>query len=496
MAKAIADAGLTVGYSLGFAGGIRNSKFPVNEVMKAVGHVQKFRILQRGWLRSFSFVAVFAFCTSLPMLCFPSTLPGAHKVRLEKSQEPASIDRRIKNKEIKPNLKSVLLAIWYLLRNPLVLTQTFCKITESMAFKSSLHFLPQYLQTRFLITPARASSLSGAVLFSGGSVGRFFGGYIVDRLQMNNKNKLKFIAISSFVSLLLFLLIFFVECETAKFAGINDDYDRLGILGNLTAPCNEHCGCTTDEYRPVCGRDETQYFSACFAGCRAFKSLRNEKTYYNCSCIKEGLTTADTDGQYIDAVSGTCDTKCFTLPLFFAFYFTATIFSNLCSIPAFLIIMQSVPTSWTSMSLGVTFTIWRFIGAVLGPLGLEATSDFNCNFWNINECGEKVQCWIYNERNLVYTFKTIWIMLQVLACLLCLYAVYRHDYVVKNKTKSLAISVKRKKRGTAVGGAKEGGGAERSGVCQPTGLRGPCPAQRAAEEEKPCRDSAGTEKEH
>ncbi|XP_031224405.1 solute carrier organic anion transporter family member 6A1-like isoform X2 [Mastomys coucha] len=438
---AIADSALAIGYCLGFIGGIQNFKIPVKDAMQAVGHVQRFRILQRGWWKSYIFVAVFAFCTTLPLFCFPAYLPGAKKIRLEKSQELPTIDRRLENEKIEPNLKSVLHAIWCLLRNPLVLTQTFCKVTESMTLKASSYFLPQYLQTRFLITPSRASMLSGVFLLPGTIIGRFLGGLIVDRLEMNNKEKLKLIMIASFVSIVLFLLIFFVKCETSNFAGINDDYDKLGILGNLTAPCNAPCGCTTSVYNPVCGRDETQYFSPCFAGCRAAKQQMQEKAYYNCSCINNGLTTADTEGQYIDAVSGTCNTRCLAIPLFFAFYFSATIFSNVCSIPATLIILH-VPTSWNSMSLGVMFTVQRFIGSAPGVLLFAATTDFTCNFWDINECGEKVHCWIYNEEHLVYTFQTMWINLQILTGLLCLYAVYRYDYVVKGKSKISATPVK------------------------------------------------------
>ncbi|XP_021018925.1 solute carrier organic anion transporter family member 6A1-like isoform X2 [Mus caroli] len=429
--EALVDAALGVGYCLGFIGGMLNFKMSVQEAMQAVGHRQRIRILQRGWWRNFIIVAVFAFCTTLPLLGFPPSLPGARQIRLAKSQESPTFDRRLKNKEIKNNLKSVLHATWCLIRNPLVLSQVVCKFTEFATFKSSAVFLPQYLQTRFLIRPSSASMLTGVFILPGNIFGHFLGGFIVHRMQMNNKNKLKFLVVVSFVSIVLFLLTFFVECEISKFAGINDDYDRLGIIGNLTAPCNAPCGCTTSEYNPVCGRDETQYFSPCFAGCRATKKLRKEKTYYNCSCIKEGLTTADNEGQYIDAVSGTCNTRCLTLPLFFAFYFTATIFSSFCSIPSTLIVIQSVPTSWNSMSLGLMSTVWRFTGSVPAPIFFAATSDFTCQFWDINECGEKVHCWIYNTENLVYTFKTIWINMQILSGLSCLYGVYRHDYVVK-----------------------------------------------------------------
>ncbi|XP_028642871.1 solute carrier organic anion transporter family member 6A1-like [Grammomys surdaster] len=437
---AIEFSGVTLGYILGFLVGTR-IVLPVKEAMKAVDHVQRLRILQRNWWKSFIFVGSASFSTSLLLFCFPSSLPGAQKLRLQKSKEPPTSDRRLQNKEIKHNLKGILHAIWCLLRNPLVLTQTFCKVTESLTFKASSHFLPLYLQTQFLITPNHSIMMTGMFIFPAYTVGRFFGGYIVDKLQMNNKTKMKFISVVSIVSVGLFLPIIFVQCETAKFEGINDDYDGLGRVGNLTAPCNENCGCTTSAYTPLCGRDERQYFSPCFAGCRASKYLRNEKAYYNCSCIKEGLASPDDEGQYIDAISGTCNINCLTLPLFFAFYFCATVFSNFCNIPALMIIMESVPASWNSMSLGVTYTIWRFIGAFLVTTLFPEASALCCNFWDINECGVKIRCWIYNSKRLVYVFMGIWISMQVSAFLLCLYGIFRHDYTVNGKTKSLDTPV-------------------------------------------------------
>ncbi|XP_011246422.1 solute carrier organic anion transporter family member 6A1-like isoform X2 [Mus musculus] len=400
----IADAALTVGYFLGYLLGVKSFTLPVEEAMQAVGHVQRFRILQSGWWKSFIFVGSIPFFTTLPLFCFPSNLPGAHKIKLEKSKESSRIDRRLKDKEIKPNLKGVLHVTWCLIRNPLVLTQILCNVTESVTFKASSHYLPLYLQTQFVMTPKSAAMLTGIFILPGCIIGRFLGGYIVDKLQMNIKNKLKFITTASVISIVLFLLLISVKCETAKFPGINDDYDGFGMVGSLKAPCNEKCGCTTSAYNSVCGRDDKQYFSPCFAGCHASKRLRKEKVYYNCSCIKQGLTTVDDEGQYIDAVFGTCNTKCISLPLFFAFFFSATIFSTLCGIPTSIIIMESVPTSWNSVSLGVMFTLWRFIGSVPAPIFFAETSALCCSFWDIDECGIKVRCWIYKGKQLVYTF--------------------------------------------------------------------------------------------
>lgn len=63
------------------------------------------------------------------------------------------------------------------------------------------------------------------MILSGCIIGQFLGGIIVDRLEMSCKNKIRFTAVSAFVSLALFVLILFVKCETVKFAGINEDYN-------------------------------------------------------------------------------------------------------------------------------------------------------------------------------------------------------------------------------------------------------------------------------
>ncbi|XP_063122875.1 solute carrier organic anion transporter family, member 6c1 isoform X7 [Rattus norvegicus] len=285
----------------------------------------------------------------------------------------------------------------------------------------------------FLVLLCFPTSLPGLFVIPGGVIGHFLGGLIVDRLEMTNKNKLKFSLVTSVVSVALFLLIFFVECETTKFAGINEDYDGLGKLGNLTAGCNYHCACTTSLYSSVCGRDEKEYFSPCFAGCSATKVQQNEKTYYNCSCIKEGLTTSDADGHFIDATDGTCNSNCLTLPLFFAFYFSATVFSTMCSTPIILIILQSVPANFSSLGLGVTVAITKFTASVPEPALFGTASSVACKFWDINACGVREKCWIYNKTTLVYVFIGIWVSFKLFTALLNIYAIHIYDYVVKGK---------------------------------------------------------------
>ncbi|XP_021019098.1 solute carrier organic anion transporter family member 6A1-like [Mus caroli] len=439
---AIGHSAYLMGYLLGIVGGLQNFQPPPKEKIIEIEPAKVYQLLQSGWWKTFLIIAAISFCVSFMMACFPTSLPGAHKLRLAKRKEPPTIDRRLKDMKIQPHLKGFLHNIWHILKNPLMLTQAICKVSEYLTFNASLYFLPHHLQTQFLITPGIASLLTGAFVLPGAIIGHFLGGLIVDRLEMTNKNKLKFTLVTTVVSVGLFLLIFFVECQTTTFAGINEDYDGYGQLGNLTADCNEYCDCTTSLYSSICGRDEKEYFSPCFAGCRATKVSQTEKTYYNCSCIKEGLATSDDEGQFIDAIAGTCDTNCLKLPLFFAFYFSATVFSNMCSIPVISIILQSVPANFTSLSLGLTYAIVKFVACVPAPLLFRMSSAIACIYWDINRCGGKERCWIYDKKILVYEFMGIWMSSQLIIVLLDIYAIQIHDVVVHGEITESKTTVK------------------------------------------------------
>ncbi|XP_051009638.1 solute carrier organic anion transporter family member 6C1-like [Acomys russatus] len=312
-----------------------NEKYDVTEQRKLwTGTSDGLVEWQKPWWLGYFISGTLALIAGFPLLCFPATLPGANKVRREKEKERPAFDKRLKDKKYGPHLKDMFRATWWMFRNPLMMSQAFCKVTETVGFKESAFFLPIYLENQFMLTSSNASTVSGYLIFLGLVTSRYVGGVIIDKLEMSWKNKVKFTILAQILSSVLFLLIFFVSCETVKSAGINTAYDGTGKIGNLTAPCNVKCECLNSIHIAVCGRDETEYFSPCFAGCKAMKFLSDEKAYYNCSCIKEGLTTSDADGHFIDAILGKCNSNCHSLPLFLAFFFASVFFANISSVPA------------------------------------------------------------------------------------------------------------------------------------------------------------------
>ncbi|KAM4869380.1 solute carrier organic anion transporter family member 6A1-like [Urocitellus parryii] len=328
---------------------------------------------------------------------------GTAKIKaIKRKQQTHLFGDKLKNKKFGPGIKDLFAAIGILLKNPVFLCKAVSKASEFLILIGASEFIPIYLENQFIITARMAATLTGVILIPGCALGQLLGGIIVSKLQMSCKALMRFIIITSLLSIIFLVLIIFVHCHPVQFAGINEDYDGTGQLGNLTAPCNENCRCSSSLYSSVCGRDDIEYFSPCFAGCTDSKMLKNRKAYYNCSCIKAGLTTPDVEGDFIDARPGKCDTKCHTLPVFFALVFSAVVFASFSDVPLTLIIFRVVPGKLHSLALGISYVILRLLGTIPGPVIFKMVGETSCTFRDINHCGRKGRCWIYNRTKMAY----------------------------------------------------------------------------------------------
>ncbi|XP_054411735.1 solute carrier organic anion transporter family member 6A1 isoform X2 [Pongo abelii] len=339
------------------------------------------------------------------------TYLGSTRIKAGKRKQLHLFDSKLKDLELGTSIKDLCAALWILMKNPVFLCLALSKATEYLVIIGASEFLPIYLENQFILTPTVATTLAGLVLIPGGALGQLLGGVIVSTLETSCKALMRFIMVTSVISLILLVFIIFVRCNPVQFAGINEDYDGTGQLGNLTAPCNEKCRCSSSIYSSICGRDDIEYFSPCFAGCTYSKARNQKKTYYNCSCIKEGLITADAEGDFIDARPGKCDAKCYKLPLFIAFIFSTLIFSGFSGVPIILAITRVVPDKLRSLALGVSYVILRIFGTIPGPSVFKMSGETSCILRDVNQCGHTGRCWIYNKTKMAF--------LLVGICFLC-----------------------------------------------------------------------------
>ncbi|XP_073089563.1 solute carrier organic anion transporter family member 6A1 isoform X1 [Manis javanica] len=390
------EASVIIGYSLGYAIGAPLIKASENSTFeKSIENSDNQYWLRTWWIR-FVFVSVIAWSTLIPLSCFPHNIQGTAKIKARKPEQP-NLFHKFEDREFGTSMKDLFAAIWILVKNPVFLCLTLSKASESLITIGASEILPIYIENQFVLTPSMATTLSGLVLIPGGAIGQLLGGVIVSKLEMSCKNLMRFIMVTSVVALILLALTVFVHCNPVPFAGINEDYGRTGQLGNLTAPCNSYCRCLSSFYSPICGRDDIGYFSPCFAGCTHSKTFNDLKAYYNCSCIKEGLTISDDEGELVDAKPGTCDAKCYKLPLFLAFSFSSIVFSEFSGVPSTLIILWIVSDKQRVLALGVTYVILRIFGTIPGPVIFKMIGESSCTFRDIERCGKKGSCWFYNK---------------------------------------------------------------------------------------------------
>uniref|UniRef100_A0A8C8B5M2 Solute carrier organic anion transporter family member n=1 Tax=Otus sunia TaxID=257818 RepID=A0A8C8B5M2_9STRI len=292
----------------------------------------------------------------IPFSCFPKHLPGTAKIQAEKISETHNdgSEAFVETKNIGKSFKDFPMCY-----------ANFPLSSEALVATGFATFLPKFIENQFGKTSSFSATLGGLVLIPAAALGQIISGILVSKCKMDCKNIIKFMIGTCSVALLLNTVFLFAKCGNEAFAGVSETYNGTGTLYNLTAPCNANCRCSRSMYYPVCGRDEVQYFSPCFAGCASHLFNNVKKIYHNCSCIGKLERENGSEDFLYEAVPGKCPTQCKFLPLFLIFFFFAVVFT----------FMAVTPTTVAILS---------------------------CTLWDINECKTEGACWVYDNERMAY----------------------------------------------------------------------------------------------
>ncbi|XP_044878265.1 solute carrier organic anion transporter family member 4C1-like isoform X2 [Mauremys mutica] len=340
----------------------------------------------------------------VPFSCFPKHLPGTAKVQSEKISETHDdgSEAFVEDRNIGKNFKDFPVALLILLKNPVLMCLIIAASTEALVATGFATFLPKFIENQFGQSSSYSATLGGIVLIPGAALGQIISGILVSKYKLDCKNIIKFMLGTCSVALLLNTVFLFSKCGNEPFAGVSETYNGTGKLQNLTAPCNANCNCLRSFYYPVCGRDEVQYFSPCFAGCTSFTVQKRKKTYQKCSCIGLPKRLPDTEEVPFEALAGKCRTQCTFLPLFLGFFFFAVVFTFMAVTPTTVAILRCVPNKQRSFALGVQSVFLRLVGTIPGPILFGVAIDSSCTLWDINKCDIKGACWVYDNSKMAY----------------------------------------------------------------------------------------------
>ncbi|XP_006913310.1 solute carrier organic anion transporter family member 4C1 [Pteropus alecto] len=362
-----------------------------------------------AWWIGFLLAWLFAWSLIIPFSCFPKHLPGTAEIQDGKISQTHQSNGSLQyiDANFGKSFKDFPAALKNLMRNTVFMCLVISTSSEALVTTGFATFLPKFIENQFGLSSSFAATLGGAVLIPGAAFGQILGGILVSKFKMTCKNTMKFAWLTSLIALVLSFVFIYASCENEPFAGVSESYNGTGDLGNLTTPCNANCNCMRSYYYPVCGRDGVQYFSPCFAGCKNSVSQRQPKIYYNCSCIemKTEIPTAASFG--FEAKAGKCETQCTNLPIFLGVFFATIVFTFMAGTPITVSILRCVNQRQRSLALGTQFMMLRLLGSIPGPIIFGVTIDSTCILWDINECGIKGACWIYDNIKMAHMLVAI-----------------------------------------------------------------------------------------
>ncbi|XP_019372755.1 PREDICTED: solute carrier organic anion transporter family member 4C1 [Gavialis gangeticus] len=400
-----------------------------------------------AWWIAFLLCSFATWLLMIPFSCFPKHLPGTAKIQAEKISETHNDGSKelVEDKNIGKSFKDFPLALLILLRNPVFMCLIVATATEALVATGFATFLPKFIEHQFSQSSSFSATLGGLVLIPGAALGQIISGILISKYKMDCKNIIKFTLGTCSVALLLNTVFLFAKCGNEPFAGVSETYNGTGTLWNLTAPCNTDCNCLRSFYYPVCGRDEIQYFSPCFAGCTSSTSEKRKRTYHNCSCVGKPPRLPEVNVAY-EAIPGKCRAQCMLLPVFLGFFFFTVVFTFMAVTPTTVAILRCVPDKQRSFALGVQSLFLRLLGTVPGPIFFGVAIDNSCTLWDINECKTQGACWVYDNTRMAYMLigisaacKVLTIFFVVVA--FCLYKAPSSSSVSLEKNAEMASGV-------------------------------------------------------
>ncbi|XP_014246027.1 solute carrier organic anion transporter family member 1C1-like isoform X1 [Cimex lectularius] len=309
---------------------------------------------------------------------------------------PREADRRKQNDNMRKTKKKQSLqdfkeTIGRLLKNPVLMFNTFSSTFYVFGLMGYWIFMPKYIETQFRQTASKASLITGTVGLVCTAVGVVSSGAVISKFKPRPRYLAAWNVFTELIDVIGHISFAYIGCFKEDFHGSYNDEGSWDLIKS----CNSNCSCSTNmQYTPVCSYDnKTTFYSPCHAGCLTSTIADNgAKIFSNCSCI----------GGLGQAVDGACPVECenqfyiFLVILCFMKFLSSTGRSG-----NTIIQYRSVAPEDKAISIAFTEVILAVITFIPSPIIYGLLLDSSCLVWG-QTCGKTGNCWLYHGKELRY----------------------------------------------------------------------------------------------
>ncbi|XP_035694932.1 solute carrier organic anion transporter family member 4A1-like isoform X2 [Branchiostoma floridae] len=283
-------------------------------------------------------------------------------------------------------------------------------VTEKGIAAGIATFIAKYIESQFRTSAGEAAMLMGIVSIPGATIGTLLGGYLVKRFELQVRGIVKMCTVLTLMTITLMtmvsLLLFLITCEDVSMTGVNTAYHNSSHAPtSLIDGCNARCGCSRDQYQPVCGGDELVYFSPCLAGCQGLATNNGSQVYDNCTCVAGGFAT-----------SGICAVNCPLKPLFLVILFFMSLGMFITYIPLLTATLRAVTEEDGPFATGLQDAMIRGLGYIPCILLVGAVIDRACALQD-SSCTNGGSCLLYVNRYFGLYLLAVCMAYKVASCL-------------------------------------------------------------------------------
>ncbi|XP_077154950.1 solute carrier organic anion transporter family member 2B1 [Ranitomeya variabilis] len=406
-------------------------KLPASEIVLTPSDPRWIGAWWLGFIVAASIVAL----ASIPYFFFPREMPKEVTIESAEERKPGLMDAFKNDPDTSEPVSlakfirvfpKVLLRT---LKNPIYILVVLAQANLSAMICGLATFMAKFLERQFSITASLANLMIGSVNIPGAMSGIVLGGFIMKRFQLSPKQCGAMCVIGLLCCVLIALPLLFLGCSTQQFASPNADQRLSAGLWHNVTECSSDCGCSKSAFNPICGADDVEYISPCYAGCEDVNFDYKENkvlNYTGCRCI-----TSLGSGR--SATPGSCGSSCRHLFLpFMVLSFLAGAVASTSQTPSIMLILRSVNAAEKSLAIGIQFMLLRILAWLPGPVMFGSMIDSTCILWG-KKCGAKASCQYYNNNLLRQRYIGLQILFEIGALIffIAVYFVLRHKEKVK-----------------------------------------------------------------